>query len=133
MYVSMVTDSDDESDEESDDESDWSDEDEESDSEAGGYDLDVCPPQCEQSLYDNTCQLREKRLDIEEALSEEKKINEALKKELESLQKRAKVIDSNLRTAEGDLEAFQVSIQSFIRAEVAVIDSHLYFSFGGNV
>jgi hypothetical protein len=105
----MATDSDEESDEESDDESDWSDEDEESDSEAGGYDLDVCPPQCEQVLYDNTCQLREKRLDIEEALSEEKKINETLKKELESLQKRAKIIDSNLRTAEGDLEAFQVS------------------------
>ncbi|XP_064651335.1 cilia- and flagella-associated protein 44-like isoform X2 [Lineus longissimus] len=119
-------DSDDESDEESDDESDWSDEDEESDSEAGGYDLDVCPPQCEQSLYDNTCQLREKRLDIEEALSEEKKINEALKKELESLQKRAKVIDSNLRTAEGDLEAFQLEKQQKLNELDVVVTLKLH-------
>ena len=47
--------------EESSDESDWSESDEESDSEAGGFDLDVCPPGCDQNLYDNTCALREKR------------------------------------------------------------------------
>ena len=53
--------SDEESEEESSDESDWSESDEESDSEAGGFDLDVCPPGCDQNLYDNTCALREKR------------------------------------------------------------------------
>lgn len=65
--------SDDESDEESEDDSDWSESEEESESEEGGYDLDACPSGCDQTLYDNTCTLREKRLDIEEALAEEKK------------------------------------------------------------
>ena len=60
--------------------------------------------------YDNTCALREKRLDIEEALAEEKKNNEQLKKDLENLQKKAKVIDSALKTAENELEAFQVKL-----------------------
>ena len=59
-------------------------------------------------MYDDTCTLREKRLDNEEALAEEKKNQEAQKKELESLQKKAKVIDSQLKTAQNDLEDFQV-------------------------
>lgn len=72
------------------------------------YDLDMCPPGCDQELYDNTCQLREKRLDFEEEVAEEKKILDALKKESESLQKKSKVIDSALRQAVNDLEEFQV-------------------------
>lgn len=61
-----------------------------------------------QSLYEATCQLREKRLDIEEDLAEEKKTNDGLKKELESFAKKSKVIDAGLKTAQLDLEAFQV-------------------------
>ncbi|KAJ8316119.1 hypothetical protein KUTeg_006133 [Tegillarca granosa] len=99
------------SDEDSDDDSDWDEDEDESDEEAGGFDLDICPPGCDQNLYDNTCQLREKRLDIEEALTEEKKNNEALKKEVESLNKKSKVIDSALKTAQNDLEAFQLEKQ----------------------
>lgn len=53
--------------------------------------------------------MREKRLDAEEALAEEKKNNEALKKELDALQKKARVIESSLKTAQSELEAFQVS------------------------
>ena len=55
------SDEDEDSEEESSDESDLSDTEDESDSEAGGLDLDVCPPGCDQNIYDNTCQLREKR------------------------------------------------------------------------
>lgn len=58
--------SDDESEDESSDDEDWSESDDESGSEGGGYDLDICPPGCDQQLYNNTCQLRERRLDIEE-------------------------------------------------------------------
>ena len=111
MFVSCnIPASDEESEEESDDESDWSESEEESDSEAGGYDLDVCPQGCDQNLYDNTCSLREKRLDIEELLTEEKKNREMLNKEQENLQKKARVIDSALKSAENELEAFQVCI-----------------------
>ncbi|XP_069115004.1 cilia- and flagella-associated protein 44-like isoform X2 [Argopecten irradians] len=103
--------SDDDSDEDSSDDDDWDEDEDEDDEEALGYDLDICPSGCDQNLYDNTCQLREKRLDIEEALTEEKKNNEALKKELESFNKKAKVIDAGLKTAANDLEAFQLEKQ----------------------
>ncbi|XP_048254045.1 cilia- and flagella-associated protein 44-like isoform X2 [Haliotis rufescens] len=103
--------SDEDSDEDSDDESDWEESDEESDEEAGGFDLDVCPPGCDQTLYDNTCQLREKRLDLEEALAEERKNQDTMKKELEGLSKKARVIDGALKTAQNDLEAFQLEKQ----------------------
>lgn len=55
------------------------------------------------------CQLRERRLDLEEELAEEKKTSESLKKESDALVKKAKIIDGALKTAEADLEAFQVS------------------------
>ena len=54
------------------------------------------------------CQLRERRLDVEEGIAEEKKAADTLKKELDALKKKAKIIESNLVSAEADLEAFQV-------------------------
>ena len=39
---------------------------------------------------------------------EEKKTNDALKKELDSFGKKSKVIDNGLKSAQHDLEAFQV-------------------------
>ena len=48
------------------------------------------------------------RLDIEEALAEEKKTRDTLNKELEALQKKAKIIDVGVKNAENELEAFQV-------------------------
>ena len=100
--------SDEESDDESDDDSDLSESEEESEEEEGGYDLDACPAGCDQNIYDSTCALREKRLDIEEALAEEKKNRDALNKELDTFTKKTKIIDSGLRQAENELEAFQV-------------------------
>lgn len=60
------------------------------------------------------CQLRERRLDLEEELAEEKKTSETLKKEYDALVKKAKIIDSALKTAEADLEAFQVTTQDIL-------------------
>ena len=65
-------------------------------------------------MYDETCKLREKRLDIEEALSEEKRLKDVLNKELDVLQKKAKVIVMSLKSAEDELEAFQVRSNSWI-------------------
>ena len=48
-------------------------------------------------------------MDFEELLAEEKKIAEGLKKEVDALTKKQKIIDNGLKTAEADLEAFQVS------------------------
>lgn len=44
-------------------------------------------------------------------MADEKKALDGLKKELESLQKKVKIIDAQLKTAEDDLEAFQVGCE----------------------
>ncbi|KAK3588814.1 hypothetical protein CHS0354_028462 [Potamilus streckersoni] len=118
--------SDEESESDDEDESDWDEDEDEDEEEQGGFDLDICPPGCDQNLYDATCQLREKRLDIEEALAEEKKTNEALKKELESLTKKAKVIDTALKTAQNDLEAFQLEKQQKLNDLDVVVSLKLH-------
>lgn len=92
----------------SEDDSDMSESDEESDSEVGPLDLDVCPPGCDQTLYDSTCVLRDKRLDVEESLADEKKARDALIKEIDGLQRKSKSVEGATRTAEQELEAFQV-------------------------
>lgn len=54
--------------------------------------LCLCVSGCEPELFENTLQLRERRLDLEELLTEEKKSAEALKKESDSLAKKVKLI-----------------------------------------
>ena len=54
--------------------------------------------------------MREKRLDIEEALVDEKKNRDGFVKDADAVTKKAKVIESSLKTAENELEAFQVTI-----------------------
>nr|DBA34597.1 TPA: hypothetical protein GDO54_002143 [Pyxicephalus adspersus] len=98
---------DEDSDEESDEESTYESDEEESDSEDGVFDDSVCPDNCDPQLFDNTLQLREKRLDIEEALAEEKKLVDNLKKEYDALAKKVKIVEVNLKSAEVELEAFQ--------------------------
>ena len=46
--VCVFTDDEEDSDEESEDESDWDEDEDDEESEMGGYDLDVCPPGCDQ-------------------------------------------------------------------------------------
>ena len=43
-----VVDDDEDSDDDSEDESDWDEDEDDEESETGGYDLDVCPPGCDQ-------------------------------------------------------------------------------------
>lgn len=116
--------SDEESDESSSEESDFSESDEQSESEM--YDLDVCPSGCDQTLYDNTCQLREKRLDIEEENVEEKKNFETFKKDMDNLNKKAKVIQTSLDNAENDLEAFQLEKHRKLNDFVVVVSIFLH-------
>ncbi|XP_050928726.1 cilia- and flagella-associated protein 44 [Lates calcarifer] len=94
------------SDEDSDEDDDWDDDDFDSGSEEGGAALDdsVCPPGCDPELFENTLQLRERRLDLEELLVEEKKSAEALKKECDTLAKKEKTVKNNRKTVEDDLE-----------------------------
>ena len=99
---------DDESDED-DSDSEWmSSSDEEDEEGEGKLDDAVCPEGCEETLFDLACQLREKRMDFEEGIAEGKKQLELAKKEVESLKKKYKVLESGVKSAYSELQAFQV-------------------------
>ncbi|TRY65681.1 hypothetical protein DNTS_005533 [Danionella cerebrum] len=100
-----VTEDEEDSDEDSNEESDAEDEEDYEESETGApLDDSVCPPNCDPALYQNTLHLRDLRLDVEEQLQEENKTLEALRKENDTLGKKEKMVQSNRRSAEFDLE-----------------------------
>ena len=103
------------SDSDSEEDSDMSESEDDSDSETSGLDLDVCPAGCDQNLYDSTCLLREKRLDVEEHLVEERLNKEGMIKELDTMQRRAKVIESAIKSVEQELKTSQVGAAVFLQ------------------
>ncbi|XP_040277654.1 cilia- and flagella-associated protein 44, partial [Bufo bufo] len=117
---------DEDSDEDTDEESTYESDDEESESEEGVFDDSVCPNNCDPELFDNVLQLREKRLDIEEALVEEKKVVDNLKKESDALAKKVKIVEVNLKTAEAELEAFQREKQQKLNQLYVVVPLKLH-------
>ncbi|KAM7540955.1 hypothetical protein Aperf_G00000038268 [Anoplocephala perfoliata] len=74
-------------------------------------DLDICPPGCLQSDYDQTVAFRERRLDVEDEIAEQKRSLEALRREAEVLAKKAKSAQQNLQQATTELQAFQLEKQ----------------------
>jgi len=101
---------------------------EESDTDAGGLDLDVCPSGCDPNLYDNTCVLREKRLDAEEQLVEERATKDAMVKDLDALQKRAKATELATKTVQQELEAFQVGVEHYLLPAVRIFVGSLFLA-----
>ncbi|XP_062907293.1 cilia- and flagella-associated protein 44 [Mobula hypostoma] len=118
--------SDEESEEESDEEFGYSDEGDESDSDAGGVDDSACPDTCDPALFENTLQLREKRLDIEEAIAEEKKTQESIKKEYDLIAKKVKAIDGTVKSAKRDLEVLQREKQQKLNELYVVVPLKLH-------
>ncbi|XP_064136571.1 cilia- and flagella-associated protein 44 [Loxodonta africana] len=114
------------SDESSEDESSLESDEDESGSEDEVFDDSICPTNCDASLFELALQLREKRLDIEEALVEEKKLIDNLKKEYDTLSKKVKVVANNLNTAEGALEAYQREKQQRLNELLVVIPLKLH-------
>jgi hypothetical protein len=104
-----------EGDEESDDEDDENymssegsgDEDEEEE-----VDESVCPPGVDESVFRRVLALREQRVDVEDALVEEKKAFELLKRETDSLGKKEKAIVAALALVDADLSSFQLEKQA---------------------
>ncbi|XP_042365640.1 cilia- and flagella-associated protein 44 [Plectropomus leopardus] len=118
-------DSDEDSDEDDDEDED---DDYDSDTEERGAALDdsVCPPGCEPELFENTLQLRERRLDLEELLVEEKKSAETLKKESDTLVKKEKSVQSSRRAAEDILELVNREKQQKINELNVVVPLRLH-------
>ena len=83
------------------------------DDEAEGEELDdsVCPAGCDQTLFKQASVLREKRLDLEDAITDEKRALDVQRKELEAMKKKAKTMDSHVKNALNDLQAFQLKKQ----------------------
>ena len=107
------------SEEEDSDEDDMSDLDEDEEEEE---EEDFCPPGCEPALFEQVCELREKRLDQEELLAEFTKAADALKKEQEALQKKEKIIDLALKQTDEEIQQFQTFKQQKLN-EIPVIIS----------
>ncbi|KFP07670.1 hypothetical protein N300_12282, partial [Calypte anna] len=97
----------DENEEENDEESSSGTDEENSGSEDEFFDDSVCPKNCNEALYQNTIELRHKRLDIKKALTEEKKDAAKLRKIYNALAEKAKAVETSLGTAERELETFQ--------------------------
>ncbi|XP_069058886.1 cilia- and flagella-associated protein 44 isoform X1 [Pleurodeles waltl] len=114
-------DEDEDSDEESDEESGWESDEEDLGSEDEPFDDSVCPDGCDPDLFENTLHLREKRLDIEEAQAEEKKLVDNLKKDHDAMAKKVKGVDASLKVAEAELEAFQREKQQKVNELLVVV------------
>ncbi|KAK4471015.1 hypothetical protein MN116_006515 [Schistosoma mekongi] len=74
-------------------------------------DLDTCPPGCPMEDYERTCSIREKRLDVEEEMAEEKRTLDILRKDYEVFNKKQRIIETILKQAQNELEAFQLEKQ----------------------
>ncbi|XP_041923604.1 cilia- and flagella-associated protein 44 isoform X1 [Alosa sapidissima] len=119
-------DEEDEASSEDSDEEDWDDDEDDEGSEAGALDDSVCPPNCDPELFENTVQLRERRLDLEELLAEEKKTADSLKKECDALAKKTKIVQTTLDAAEGDLELFNREKQQKLNELDVVVPLRLH-------
>ncbi|XP_007516403.1 cilia- and flagella-associated protein 44 [Erinaceus europaeus] len=119
-------DEDEESEESSEEESSLESGEDESGSEDEVFDDSICPTNCDVGLFELAIYLREKRLDIEEALVEEKKIIDNLKKEYDALSKKVKVVANNLNAAEEALEAYQREKQQRLNELLVVIPLKLH-------
>lgn len=107
----------------------------EDESEAEGeLDDSICPAGCDHALFDQACAMREKRLDMEDAIAEEKKALESQKKEFEGLKKKTKTMDVHVKTALSELQAFQLKKQQRLNEldQVAVLRLHQILHHGKN-
>ncbi|NXK02582.1 CFA44 protein, partial [Herpetotheres cachinnans] len=90
------------------------------------FDDSVCPKNCNEALFRNTIQLRQKRLDIEKALREKKKVAANLRKKYNALAKKAKVMETSLDAADRELETFQWEKQQRLNELYVVVPLKLH-------
>ncbi|XP_077441864.1 cilia- and flagella-associated protein 44-like isoform X2 [Vanacampus margaritifer] len=98
-------DEDEDSNDDFDDYENWDDDDDDDwDGLDGDGAVEECPSGCDPKLFDDILELRERRLDLEELLAEEKKNAEQLEKECDAFVKKMKSVKISLKAAEDDLE-----------------------------
>ncbi|XP_029795183.1 cilia- and flagella-associated protein 44 [Suricata suricatta] len=124
--VERDADEEEDSDESSEEESSLESDEDESGSDDEVFDDSICPTNCDVGLFELAIQLREKRLDIEESLVEEKKIVDNLQKEYDTLSKKVKIVATNLNAAEKALEAYQREKQQQLNELLVVVPLKLH-------
>jgi hypothetical protein len=100
-------------------EDDFNEEEEESDEDDAGdseddddeMEEDVCPGGCDMSIYESVVELRDKRLDMEDALQEIQKDVDDLKKTHTRLLAQEKSIDKEQKQTEAEIQSFQTEKQ----------------------
>ncbi|NXQ84516.1 CFA44 protein, partial [Nyctibius grandis] len=124
--VRREADEEDENEEENDEEPSLGTDEENSGSEDEDFDDSVCPQDCNEELFQNTIQLQQKRIDIEKALTEEKKVAANLRKKYNTLAKKAKAVETSLDTADRELATFQWEKQQRLNELYVVVPLKLH-------
>ncbi|KAI9014667.1 hypothetical protein BC832DRAFT_164254 [Gaertneriomyces semiglobifer] len=85
-----------------------------------------CPPDYDRAGFAKILQLREDRLDQEDALAEIQKAVEVLKKENDALIKKERVIDQSLKNTENEIQEFQTQKQRKLNELDVVVPLRLH-------
>ncbi|NWQ80775.1 CFA44 protein, partial [Columbina picui] len=124
--VEREADEEDEDEEGNDKESSLGADEENSGSEDEVVDDSVCPKNCNEALFRNTLKLRQKRLRIEKALTEEKKVAASLRKKYNAFAKKMKAAETSLDTAKRELDTFQWEKQQRLNELYVVVPLKLH-------
>lgn len=92
---------------------------------------DICPPGCDQSLFEKILELREKKLDTEEVCNDIQKTIDDLKKTADRLKQREKQIIKEAQQTEYEVQQFQLQKQAALNQIKVVVPLRLsqLFSF----
>lgn len=82
---------------------------------------DICPPGCDNSLFERILDLREKKLDTEEVSAEIQKSIDDLKKTIDRLKQREKQIIKDALQTEVEVQQFQLQKQSALNQIFVVV------------
>ncbi|XP_057675267.1 cilia- and flagella-associated protein 44-like isoform X1 [Corythoichthys intestinalis] len=88
--------------------------------------VEECPPGCDPKLFEHVLRLRERRLDLEDLLIEERKNVDVLEKERDSLAKKLKSVKIYRKAAEDDLEQVNREKQQKINQLDVVVPLRLH-------
>jgi len=72
------------------------------------FDENVCPPGCDETLYNLAFSMREKRYTYEREIIDAQRAMEILYKEIQIHIKKLKIVENSLKKNEDDLQMFMV-------------------------
>ncbi|KAI5061173.1 hypothetical protein GOP47_0023678 [Adiantum capillus-veneris] len=88
--------------------------------------VEVCPPGCDQELYQKVCQLRGRRTVEDSFLQESNKLLDVAQREKESKLKKKKSIETALASLEKEMEDFQKEKQNCLNQIDAVLTLYMH-------